>query len=533
MADVYLAREIRTEREVIVKILKAEYCGEAELQLRFAQEARLACQCQHPNIVATFYADEEEGRPYIAMERLGGETIRALIQRGGIETQEKAFWIALQLALALGYLQAAQIVHRDLKPDNVVVDKNGCAKLLDFGVARLKDSRLTEFGVRIGTLKYMSPEQVKSEPLTFSSDMYAFGVLLFEMLTFQLPYQAENVEDFFGAILRNEPNLTLLREAMVPDEVIALIKRCLEKEPANRFASFGEISALLRRFVLPERLEQFPCVESPGVKPAKARKKTVSPLIWIGVAVVLILSAGLAFWFTHRASVIPHELRISVGDMVLVDGGVALLGAEPKPKTLKSFYIDVSEVTNKNYLVFCSMTHYPIPPGAQQAPAGDPVVNVSFKDAEAFASWARKRLPSADEWEKAARGSQGRKFPWGNEWKADAANIPHDKAWAKTGVIAPAVSFKSGASPCGALNMIGNVWEWVNTPDVPDERQLQMLAKDFPPPVLRTEPFYQTRGGSFRYLPPKGLESALTYDDRPMPARTRQPDLGFRCAKDL
>src|SRR5665213_3391475 len=133
MADVYLAREVRTERQVIIKILKAEYCSETELQLRFAQEARLACQCQHPNIVATFYADEAEGRPFIAMEHLEGETIRSLIQRGGIETQEQAVWIGLQLSLALAYLQNAQIVHRDLKPDNVVVDRNGCAKLLDFG----------------------------------------------------------------------------------------------------------------------------------------------------------------------------------------------------------------------------------------------------------------------------------------------------------------------------------------------------------------------------------------------------------------
>jgi serine/threonine-protein kinase len=532
MADVYLAREIRTEREVIVKVLKAEYCSETELQQRFAQEARLACQCQHPNIVTTYYADEEDGRPYIAMERLGGETIRALIQRGGIETQEQAVWIGLQLAMALGYLQAAQIVHRDLKPDNVVVDRNGVAKLLDFGVARLKDSRLTEFGVRIGTLRYMSPEQVKSDPLTFSSDMYAFGVLLFEMLTFQLPYQAENVEDFFGVILRSEPNLALLQNAKVPDEVISLIKRCLEKQPENRFSSFGEISAVLRRFVLPERLEHFPQSSPVMAQPAQTSRKSAKPAILAAIVVVLLVAAGIAFWFLRQPSASPHLLKFASGDMVLVDSGVALLGSEPKPITVKAFYIDLTEVTNEAFLLFCRQTGHTIPPGAQQVSSDYPVVNVSLDDAQAFAQWAHKRLPSAEEWEKAARGSQGQKFPWGNEWHSDAANIPHDRAFAKTATLAPANSFHSGVSPYGAFNMVGNVWEWVSTTAVPDDREFEMLSKDFSPPLSRTEPFYQTRGGSFRFLPPKGLEAALVFDERDMPARTRQPDLGFRCAKD-
>jgi formylglycine-generating enzyme required for sulfatase activity/tRNA A-37 threonylcarbamoyl transferase component Bud32 len=538
MADVYLAREIRTEREVIVKILKAEYCGEQELQLRFAQEARLACQCQHPNIVATFYADEEDGRPYIAMEHLGGETIRALIQRGGIETQEQSIWIGLQLALALGYLQTAQIVHRDLKPDNVVVDRNGCAKLLDFGVARLKDSRLTEFGVRIGTLKYMSPEQVKSEPLTFSSDMYAFGVLLFEVLTFKLPYQAESVEDYFGAILRNEPNLALLAEVQAPAEVIALIKRCLEKEPDKRFASFAEISGVLQRYVLPGRLVQFPQagpLQEEQTVTLKAARKSAWPMIGVAIAIFLLLSAGIAFWLTRRtpapAPFHQPELAASEG-MALVASGVALLGADAKPQMVKTFYIDLTEVTNESYLQFCRETGHGLPAGALQAAADYPVVNVSFDDAQAFAHWAHKRLPSANEWEKAARGSQGRKFPWGDEWLSGAANIASDKAAVKTAHLAPAASFRSGANPAGLSNMIGNAWEWVNAPSVPDDHELEVLSKYFSPPLSRSEPFYETRGGSFKYLPPKGSEAALTFDQRPMPARTRQADLGFRCAKD-
>jgi serine/threonine protein kinase len=538
MADVYLARELRTERHVIIKVLKAEYCNEAELQLRFAQEARLACQCQHPNIVATFYTDEEAGRPFIAMEHLEGETVRALIQRGGIETQEQAFWIGFQLSLALGYLQTAQIVHRDLKPDNVVVDLCGCAKLLDFGVARLKDSRLTEFGVRIGTLRYMSPEQVKSEPLTFSSDMYALGVFLFEMLTLQLPYQAENVEDFFGVILRSDPNLSLLRNVQVPEEVISVIQRCLEKDPAKRFSSFAQVSAILRNYLLPERLQQCPPPTPIVLPPDPPARKTAVPLRWYAIAALFLACVAAAtFWFFRRPPPPPvsppRSLHLAAGDMVLVDAGTALLGPEAKPQMVQAFYIDVTDVTNNAYLAFCRQSGHAIPPAAQQAPGTDPVVNVSFDDAKAFASWAHERLPTAIEWEKAARGSNGQKFPWGNEWRPDAANIPLNRAAADNAAATPASSFPSGISPVGALNMIGNVWEWVNTPIVPDQREFQVLSKDFSPPLAPTEPFYQTKGGSFRYLLPKGQEAALVYDERSMPARARQSDLGFRCAKDL
>jgi len=537
MADVYLAREIRTARNVIVKILKAEYCSETELQLRFAQEARLACQCQHPNIVTTYYADEEDGRPYIAMEHQQGETIRALIQRGGIETQEQVFWIGFQLALALGYLQNLQIVHRDLKPDNVVVDANSCAKLLDFGVARLKDSRLTEFGVRIGTLKYMSPEQVKSEPLTFSSDMYAFGVLLFEMLTFKLPYQAEGLEEFFKAILENEPNLTLLHESKVPGEVITVVQRCLAKDPANRYPSFGEIADVLRPLVRPDRLEQFTMPSSTVVvKPGKAAATSKRPLIWGGIAVALLI-AVVALWFAFKRAPAPaatasNLLKSAAGEMVRVDAGVALLGSEAKPVTVPTFYIDVTEVTNAAYLAFCRETGSAIPASSQQAPADYPVVNVSFSDAESFARWAHKRLPSAEEWEKAARGAQGQKFPWGNEWRDHAADIPKDRAAAKTATLVSAASFRSDASPSGALNMLGNAWEWVNAAVVPDDRQIAALSKYFSPPLSKTEAFYQTRGGSFKYAVPEGAEPDLLFDNRAMPARTRQEDLGFRCAKD-
>lgn len=143
----------------------------------------------------------------------------------------------------------------------------------------------------------MSPEQVNGERLTFASDMYAFGVMLFELLTFQLPYQADGETEFFGAILRSAPKLELLKQAQVPDEVISVIKRCLEKQAENRFASFGEICIVLRRFVSPERLEQTGPLTSRAASPKNARTH-----IFVGAAAVLLLLASPAFWFFTRST---------------------------------------------------------------------------------------------------------------------------------------------------------------------------------------------------------------------------------------
>ena len=467
MADIYRAREFKTDREVIVKVLKAEYCRDSELQARFAQEAKLACQCRHQNIVATYDADEQEGLPYIVMEFIQGDTLRQLIQRGEIKTQEEACWIGLQLALALGYLQSIHIVHRDLKPANVVIDQHGTAKLLDFGIARvLNDAGLTQVGVRVGTLSYMSPEQVNGERLTFASDMYAFGVLLFELLTFQLPYGADADNEFFGAILRSPPRIELLQQAQVPAEVITLVSRCLEKEARNRYASFGEICAVLQRYVNPDRLRQTgtliaplpvsqpapPPVPEPVPQPPPSRMP-----IWIGTAALVVALAAIAFWFLHRTPAPavttseapaagaqpPAKVEVPAG-MALVAEGTALLGADKKPVPVAAFYIDLTEVTNGAYLNFCSKTGHPIPNGAQDARADYPVVRVTLADAKAFAEWTGKRLPTGAEWEKAARGSNGQAFPWGDQWRADAANIPADDTARKNATVASADSFSNG-----------------------------------------------------------------------------------------
>jgi formylglycine-generating enzyme required for sulfatase activity len=204
---------------------------------------------------------------------------------------------------------------------------------------------------------------------------------------------------------------------------------------------------------------------------------------------------------------------------------------------VEAFYIDRTEVTNRAYAKFCAESSHPPPPGLVAAAPELPVVDVSFEDAQAFARWAGKRLPTAAEWEKAARGAQGLTFPWGNEFRAGVANIPASADAARKAALAPADSGAAGASPCGALNLVGNVWEWVNAPATPpqgaDFAAYEKLFQDLSPALSPAEAFFQVRGGSFRFYVPAGETPALVYDSSPIPARARKPDIGFRCARDV
>ena len=221
--------------------------------------------------------------------------------------------------------------------------------------------------------------------------------------------------------------------------------------------------------------------------------------------------------------------------MVYVAGGEALLGAELKRVLVGSFYIDKTEVTNRAFLDFCHATGRTPPQGTELSPGDYPVVNVTIEDARSFCGWAGKRLPTAEEWEKAARGPNGQLYPWGSSFDYSLANLPRDDSAAKTAKLAPATAYESGKSPYGALNMLGNAWEWVNAvaPAPPGEefRAYQRIFRDLVPPLSATEPFYYARGGGYDFLD-KTPADLLSDPGSPLPARARKPDVGFRCAMD-
>jgi formylglycine-generating enzyme required for sulfatase activity len=212
--------------------------------------------------------------------------------------------------------------------------------------------------------------------------------------------------------------------------------------------------------------------------------------------------------------------------MVLAPAGPFLFGKDKESITLPAFYIDKTEVTNGVYAKFCSEKGHPLPEGFTPDQPDYPVVNVSFLDAQAFAEWAGKRLPNAREWEKAARGEKGQAFPWGDQ---------PDKTRAAVGLPAPvpAKAFENGASPCGALQMVGNVWELVEQAKPPSDQALAnftniMRTRKMKPPD-REEPWYTIRGGAFN---DKDLIPDMVWDFTTVPARWRDFNIGFRCAKD-
>jgi formylglycine-generating enzyme required for sulfatase activity len=220
-------------------------------------------------------------------------------------------------------------------------------------------------------------------------------------------------------------------------------------------------------------------------------------------------------------------LNAKGGDMVLVPGGTFLAGEKKGPDTLPAFYIDKTEVSNAAYAQFCEETKRPLPEGFLRDRSELPVVNVLISDARAFALWAGKRLPKGREWEKAARGSDGRLFPWGNDSDEARANVG-------SGRLLPVSDLPNGASPCGALNMSGNVWELVDQVSPPGDGAFAYFREHFRglklAPPTRDEPWYMVRGQSFmgvEKLDPSGL-----WDSSTVPERGFAGNIGFRCAKD-
>jgi serine/threonine-protein kinase len=226
-----------------------------------------------------------------------------------------------------------------------------------------------------------------------------------------------------------------------------------------------------------------------------------------------VLSA--AIYFVMRPKQLPATISTPTGEMVLVPAGQFLQGKDKQRVSLVAFYIDKTEVTNKAYQAFCSDMHRAEPKGFPADKPNYPVVNVSFDDAVAFATWAGKRLPQPNEWEKAARGTDGRRFPWGDNADESLANI-HSQS------LQPA-DFPRGESPFHALNMLGNAWEWVDHKTYPDAGNRKYFEEAFPD-LKPDDPYYEMRGLGYK----QPLMDSALWEDGVAPAMGLS-DVGFRC----
>ncbi len=260
MAVVYRAYDLALNRPVAVKILRAQYGSDANFLRRFEREAQAAARLVHPNIVNVYDVGRDDGVHYIIMEYVRGQTLKHLILRHAPFRLEYAAYIVGQVAAALDYAHRQGLVHRDIKPQNILVDDQGVAKVTDFGIAKgLADVSLTEAGVGMGTVHYVSPEQARGEAATPASDIYALGVVLYEMLTGRLPFDADNPIGLAMQHVNAPPPPPRQFNPDLPPQVEAIVLRALAKDPAQRYPSAGALAEALAHWrEQPTSVARFP-----------------------------------------------------------------------------------------------------------------------------------------------------------------------------------------------------------------------------------------------------------------------------------
>lgn len=609
MAGVYLARHRIHGGFCAIKVLAEHFSHDENLVASFMQEARTAASLEgHPHIVRILDIAANDGLYYLIMNFIEGEDMSSYLERNGRLSPIETASVIWQVADALAWAHERGVVHRDLKPANIRLDSRGQVVVMDFGIAKVgaTPSALTQMGATVGTPYYMSPEQIIGSGVDARSDLYALGVIAYQLVSGRRPFEGDNHQAIWHAHQTQTP--TPIEELVpeIPKTLAFVISRLLEKDPDKRYQSAADVADHLERIVktaapvklvpqLGKQLDEWratppssstltspasrppappadntvamePPVEprlappppSPATPPpqepaAKPASKMAPVLIGL-IALLVVLIAGVAYFAfqpsgpTQEVVVepdpLPFEIETSTGLMALIPEGQAIAGDDAaesakdwNPRrtiTLPAFYIDRTEVSNASYKAFCEATSHPRPedppddPGYFDNKPNHPVVNVSFRDAEAYAAWAGKRLPTNEEWEKAARGDDGRVYPWGDAAPTPRqANVDGDADGFP--MQAPVDSLPVGVSPHGALHMVGNVWEMTSSEFRPSNFQmfLEDLRLSFPD---ASDEWISIRGGSF--LSPAEDLDLQAYSRAGWPVNLKNEFIGFRCAKD-
>jgi eukaryotic-like serine/threonine-protein kinase len=324
MGVVYRARDTRLKRDVAIKMLPSFVSADRDRLRRFEQEAHAVAALNHPNILAVFQMGEHQGTPYLVSEFLEGSTLREQLKRGPVPLR-KALDFGAQIARGLAAAHEKGIVHRDLKPENLLITTDGRVKILDFGLAKLTprawtiDSKastvsdLTQPGVVLGTVGYMSPEQVRGGAVDHRADIFSFGAVLYEMVTGKRAFQKATPPETMSAILNEDPPAVSQAPSTAPAGLQRVIQRCLEKNPGQRFQSAADLAFALE------------AVSSGGSGSAVPVARQSPRRVWLwaasaSAAVVLGVMAGGYFHYFPRARLLTDKDTIVVGDFANTTG---------------------------------------------------------------------------------------------------------------------------------------------------------------------------------------------------------------------
>jgi serine/threonine-protein kinase len=531
MATVYKAHDVSLNRDVAVKVIRTDIFGPAVLQRlseRFKREGQALAKLTHPNIVTVLEYGEHNSVPYLVMPYLPGGTLKSRVKKP--IPYLDAVRLLMPIAQALAHAHDLGIIHRDVKPANILITRTGEPLLSDFGIAKLLDTEetreLTGTGVGIGTPEYMAPEQGMGQA-DERADIYALGIVFYELVTGRIPYRADTPM----AILIKKREEPLPRPKMfipsLPDSVENILIKALARDPRNRYQTAREFANALDRLSRGETVTQE--TKKPST-PNSALLWTVVALRGLIVATICIftgfalrgtlpvssqteISTTPAFFSPSTAtdsattftppivfiaspaseqvdSIPMSTATVAPLDMVQIPAGEFIMGGvdgeaedDEIPQHvvyLDSFWIDRTEVTVAKYnqcveTGYCYLNNYQsteISTDYYTNPfySNYPILDVSWKNASDYCSWVGKRLPTEAEWEKAARGTNGQVFPWGDQSpQSNHANMCDSNClleFANTGIndgytsLAPVGSYPNGASPYGLMDMAGNVWEW-------------------------------------------------------------------------
>ena len=319
MGEVYLARDPKINRDVAIKVLPAAFSSDPERLRRFEQEAQAVGALNHPNILSIFDVDTHEGSPYLVSELLEGETLRQQLNGAALPLR-KALDTALQIASGLAAAHEKGIVHRDLKPDNLFVTKDGRVKILDFGIAKLIEPRNgsevdtdletrkfnTQPGTVMGTVGYMSPEQVAGRRVDHRSDIFSLGVILYEMLSGKRPFRGASAIETLNAILKEEPPELSESNTQINFALERVVMHCLEKNPEQRFQSARDVAFALE--ALSGSSSTRTMTSAPP--PTAGRPRNRERLAWILAGVLLLgLLAALPYAITQLRRA-PEDVRV-------------------------------------------------------------------------------------------------------------------------------------------------------------------------------------------------------------------------------